>query len=134
MKPEVIRETVMRFAADEWRAINHAMCKPWQNAAGVAMATDGRIAICYHGAHQGMFETGCMADRAWSERVLGWIRDDKADADKGLRPAIPLDFCLLARRHGVRQEIRNNWYVETIDSFRVTVTNDTIFMEIGGAK
>ena len=42
--------------------------------------------------------------------------------------------CPLARRHGVRQEIRNNWYVETIDSFRVTVTNDTIFMEIGGAK
>ncbi len=97
MKPEVIRETVMRFAADEWRAINRAMCKPWQNAAGVAMATDGRIAICYHGAPQGMFETGCMADRAWSERVLGWIRDDKADADKGLRPAIPLDFGLLAR-------------------------------------
>jgi len=42
--------------------------------------------------------------------------------------------CPLARRHGVRQEIRNNWYVETIDSFRVTVTNDTIFMEIGGAR
>lgn len=96
MKPEVIRETVMRFAADEWRAMNRAMCKPWQNAAGVAMATDGRIAICYHGAPQGMFETGCVADRAWSEQVLGWIRDDKADADKGLRPAIPLDFRLLA--------------------------------------
>lgn len=42
--------------------------------------------------------------------------------------------CPLARRHGVRQEIRNNWQVETIDSFRVTVTNDTIFMEIGGAR
>lgn len=44
--------------------------------------------------------------------------------------------CPSVRRVHARhqQEIRNNWYVETIDSFRVTVTNDTIFMEIGGAK
>ena len=41
--------------------------------------------------------------------------------------------CPLARRHGVRQEIPN-WQVETIDNFHVTVTNDTIFMEIGGAR
>ena len=42
--------------------------------------------------------------------------------------------CPLARRHGVRREIRNNWQVETIDNFRMTVTNGTIFMEIGGAR
>ena len=44
--------------------------------------------------------------------------------------------CLSVRRaHARRQlEIHNNWQVETIDNFYLTVTNDTIFMEIGGAK
>lgn len=97
MKPEVIRDVILRFAADEWSAPNGLLRKPWQNAAGVAMATDRRIAICYHGVPQGMFESGGGADRAYSERILEWIRNDKADADKGLRPAIPLDFGLLAR-------------------------------------
>lgn len=41
--------------------------------------------------------------------------------------------CPLAPRHGVRQEIPN-WQIETIDNFRMTFTNDTAFIEIGGAK
>ena len=38
------------------------------------------------------------------------------------------------RAHARHQQVINNWQVETIDNFRMTVTNGTIFMEIGGAR
>ena len=38
------------------------------------------------------------------------------------------------RAHARHQQEIRNWQVETIGNFHVTVTNDTIFMEIGGAK
>ena len=42
--------------------------------------------------------------------------------------------CPLVRRERVRQEMVRGWQCERVEGFRMTATNGTIFIEIGGDR